>query len=708
MPPRISRSRMLHITSRDLFAAMDLDRPGLGAARRPAGNRAWKAAYEAWADHFRRRPAPVSMPSTTGQQAGVAAVERAERVVEHEIQGWHTLTYKFGERVDFNAEWGRSGKYGVHYWGWSEPLRLAFEQTGDRRYAECFDDLFNQWYEQRDQIDNPVPPTDVIFYELGVGGRTPRLIDHYFAYRDADVLRWRTHERLLKTILGGCRWLYLLESKEGYRGGNWQMCGSWCLVYAGGLFPEFREAADWVEEGVRRLVEHVERDFYDDGCHYERASGYGTWCTRMSEDLLRFSALNPHVDVPADLRQRVVGMYDWFLSTATPRGESQGFNDGGFGAMDDTLSRGAAFTGDGRYLWPVRDRIRSVDGIRPRQPDYTSIDQRPSGFAVMRSGWGRDDRYMIINYGPWGGGHAHNDLLDFGLYAWGQPLAIEANRWGPYDNPLDQYFRSPQAHNQVVVNDAPLDREHFRGEDVYWAAGEAIDCFGARHRGYEESCGVVLQRRITFVKPDYFLVSDTVLEGPQHQSYTWYLHSPHKWRGGKSRLLTAGLPGLQVVPARASEIRHLRRGTAYEARDGAPGDYPNRYWVGLQKWVGVEGVSAVTYDVALVPFRRSPAKVRVSRLPAEVDGAAARPEIARAVCIERGQRTDLVVYGADADTVTTCGALEFRGRLCVLSRRGKRPVRVAVLDGGRVRYDGSSLLPSQREGLAERRLAAAR
>lgn len=700
MPPKISRSKMLFISNKALFQALDLTDAALAPVREAVQAGQWKEAYQAWGDYFANRKQPLNMVAPTGDKPDPNVIREAARVVAHEIQGWHTLTYKFGEKVDFNADWGRSGIYGMHYWGWSESLRVAFGQTGDPCYAECFDDLFNQWYEQRHQITNPIPNLDVIFYELGVGGRTPRFIDHYFAYRNTGALSWRTHERMLKTLLGGCRWLYLLENDSGYRDGNWQMCGSWALVYAGGLFPEFKEAKDWVNIGVQRLVEHVEKDFYEDGCHYERASGYGSWCTRMSEDLLLFSEQNPHVKAPGNLRDRIASMYDWFLATTTPLGESQGFNDGGFGKQDGIFQRGVEFTGDGQYLWPIRDRVKSVNGIAPKQPPFTSIDKRPSGFAVMRSGWDPSDLYMIINYGPWGGGHAHNDLLDFGLYAYGQPVAIETNRWGSYDNPLDQYFRSAQAHNQVVVNDAPLDRMHHQGEHVAWATGNHIDYFSAHHRGYEQKYGVVIERRITFLKPDYFLVSDTITEGPQHQSHTWYLHSPFKWKGGKTRSITAGSPGLQVIPANASEIRYLRRGTSYEAKDGAPGKYPNRYWIGLQKWAGKEGEHAVVYDVALVPFKRKPGAVQVSLLTATIDGKKVGPELARGIRVIRGNQTDLIVYGSGEGTVA-CGDLSFKGKVCILSFKGKKPVAVSVVDGGQVAYREQVLIASMKEGLTE-------
>lgn len=704
MATKISKSQMMHIPTRDLFAAMDLSGKGLADVRDAVRAKKWQEACAVWGDYFAKRSELPNMTEAEGPSEEAGVIREAERVVDHEIQGWHNVTHRFGKRVDFNAEWGTSGKYGTHYLAWMTPLRLAFEATGDRRYAECFDDLFNQWYEQRDKLDHPIPNLHVIFYELGAGGRTPRLIDHYYAYRETGIMGPRTHERMLKTILGGCRWLCALEKDEGYRDGNWQMCGSWALVYAGGLFPEFKEAKDWVRIGTQRLVEHAEKDFYEDGCHFERASGYGSWCTRMTEDLYAFSKINPNVTLKVDLKKRITRMYDWWLSIATPLGESQGFNDGGFGRIDGILKRGVEFTKDGRYLWPIRDRVTSHQGIRPRKPGYTSIDTRPSGFAVMRSGWDPDDMYMIVNYGPWGGGHAHNDLLDFALYAYGAPVAVETNRWGAYDNPLDHTFRSPQAHNQVVVNDAPMDRRHHQGERPVWATGEGLDYFSAVSNAYLSAFGVSIERRVLFLKPDVFLVSDTILEARRHNSYTSYLHAPAKWRAGKSRSVTTSKPGVQAVPAKPSEIRYVRQGTSYTAKDGAPGPRPERHWIGLQKWVPREGVQSVVYDVALVPFKTKPAEVKVTRLQATVDGAKVGPEIARGIQVVRRGQTDLVVYG-DPKRETRCGEVSFKGRACVVTLKGNRPTHVAVVDGGSVRYEKKEIIKGEKEGLTERRIA---
>jgi hypothetical protein len=295
-------------------------------------------------------------------------------------------------------------------------------------------------------------------------------------------------------------------------------------------------------------------------------------------------------------------------------------------------------------------------------------------------------------------------LLDFALYAFGTPVALEAIHWGSYDNPLDHYLRSPQAHNQVVVNDAPLDWVNCQREEVVWVTGQGLDYFLAQHRGYTQAFGVTIQRQVLFLKPDYFLVSDTIFAGPQHQSYTWYLHSPYKWQVGKTRCVTMAHPGLQVIPAQLAEIRHIRRGTAYEARDGAPGPYANRYWIGLQKWMTGAGEAAVLYDIALVPFRHTPDPVKVSRLPVRIDGRHARPETARGLRMVRGRQTDLVVYGGTGETSVTCNHLRFQGRFCVLSLQEGTPRYVAVTDGGEVSYRGQVLMRSSTIGVSERHL----
>ena len=69
MPPKISRSRMVFISSRDLFAAMDLTGKGLADVRSAAGKAQWRDAHAAWADYFEVRRSPVNRVEPTGGSA---------------------------------------------------------------------------------------------------------------------------------------------------------------------------------------------------------------------------------------------------------------------------------------------------------------------------------------------------------------------------------------------------------------------------------------------------------------------------------------------------------------------------------------------------------------------------------------------------------------------------------------------------------------
>ena len=86
MPPKISRTRMRHISHGDLFAALNLANPALHVVRQAVQARQWKSAYTAWAQYFATRESPCKPLKATSKQADARMLRAAERVVRHEIQ----------------------------------------------------------------------------------------------------------------------------------------------------------------------------------------------------------------------------------------------------------------------------------------------------------------------------------------------------------------------------------------------------------------------------------------------------------------------------------------------------------------------------------------------------------------------------------------------------------------------------------------------
>ncbi len=688
MKRRADRRTMIHIGDADFFGALKRTGAGLKPTLAAAERGDYTAAWQSLAEHFtsRRRSCPVSQYARRVAELDPDGPEArdilsaAQKLVRHDITGWHSTTFRFGKDIDFNAEFGQSGVYGFHYMGWLPPIGEAYVLTADGTYAAAFDDIFSQWYEQRDRVEFRIPHLDPIWYELGCGTRSQVFMWLYHVLRRAPELRLETVARLWKTFLGHGRWLMEHERKDCRRA-NWQVTGCRALMLLGLFFPEFREAGAWVRLGRKRLMEHCERDFFNDGCYSERCPGYGTIALRFMPELYDLLAgVNGAASDRQKLRKRMKEAFRWYMLTSTPIGTSPATGDSGHGGISDLMKEGARRTGDGALLWPARHALSTSERRslpRPVRPPQTSLNLPSSGFAVMRSGWERNDHYMIINYGPYGGGHTHNHALDFELFAYGAGLALDTSRFDSYDNPLDAYFRCARAHNQVVVNDADMDRAGLKVTGVLWRSGKHVDLFAATHNGYAESHGVTISRKVVFVKPHCWLVSDLIEERVRHHCYTWFLHSPERFRPTRGKAFLAGRgPGLLVVPARPEEVRHVRKGVGYTDSDRrTPNIFPERNWIGYEKFDHLS--SFATFCVALVPFRNAPATVSLRPLSVTDRGGQVSRREAEAFELTVGGRRYVIALSHSDPAKRQYGPVRCGHKLGVFEARGERWISLA-------------------------------
>jgi hypothetical protein len=90
----------------------------------------------------------------------------------------------------------------------------------------------------------------------------------------------------------------------------------------------------------------------------------------------------------------------------------------------------------------------------PTQANLTlrSANLAGLGCAVLRDSAGEGDRYLLLDYGPHGGGHGHPEKLQIVLYGLGQELAPDAGRLA-YSVPLHRtWFKQTLAHNTIVLD----------------------------------------------------------------------------------------------------------------------------------------------------------------------------------------------------------------------------------------------------------------
>ncbi|MEW6510141.1 MAG: alginate lyase family protein [Bacteroidota bacterium] len=705
--PKYVREQIREISDADLWSSLDLSRAGLEAVRSHVDAGTYNDAAAAWGSYWSAKRQPLYVTLTDhlmldtdllmglgefriamerSPEEGDSLLARAGMILHNAFIPWGDSVIRFGDTVDFNREIGQSGKYGFHYWFWSRPLIMSAVLTGDQKYQAKFDQLFNWWYEQRNSIMGFYPELNVVYYELGLGTRNRMFIENYMLpYRDRTT---ETHRRMMKTMLAAGRWLYQLERWEGYRPGNWQIHGSYMLTQIALVFPEFREAGEWLRMGLQRMSEHLESDFFPDGGHSERCPRNYTMATYLGFRNLAYllEAYGVRKDLSEKIRASMGRTIDWWLTMLTPTGEIPAINDSHRGLFPTVILRDGAEFFHKPQAYPVmRQLLGTAVGGVDSLPSYTSRHMPASGFTVMRTDWSPDALYLSMNYGPAAGFHTHFDMLDFECYAYGKPLAVDAGLGLTYDDPLYQsWYRSSRAHNMVVVNDSNIVREGTEGKNVQWGSTQTVDYFAASHSGYDRF-GVRQRRHIVFVKPSYWFMLDELSTAVSEDTLSWYLHSPQRLTPNRNGFVSEGDTGISILPAGQEFTTRTGTGWAASTTVRKPGKTEEIGWIRFDQ-VSVRG-SIRRFAILLEPFRDKSTLRSADRVSDR-----------HYVVTSPGQTDHLYITGgayAD-DTLQTDGA-------CAVIRIPDAGVaRFTVINGRYLTYRGqmlwNSLEPASGEG----------
>ncbi|NOZ20725.1 MAG: hypothetical protein GXP25_06505 [Planctomycetes bacterium] len=677
--------RVVNISDETFFSAIAPDFPGMKAILRHAKSKKYDWAWDALDKYLRKNMEPVgelrdvaAYREQNGNSRPGGTDSRADQVCNHVIRVWHTQVVDFGKDMDWTKVEGRSSLYGFHYWGWSSPLWTAYIRTGNEKYAAGFDELFASWYAQRGKVSNVVPTNDIIWYELGCGCRAMVFAKLYYATIHSKSLRPETRKLILKTLLGHANQLQA-QQECGYTDGNFQLVAASALYQLGLVFPWFKDAAKWRETATARLLEHAYWDFSKEGGHNERCIGYGSMSMRAVRALLLYARDDPAPSALLDaLREKVFQMQLWFLKYVAPNGVFTGVNDSSFCSAEFLLSDFAKFTGDGRFLWPIRGSSRAPKDIEPKQPEFVSVHMPDSGWTFMRDGWEKGSFYLQVNWGRYGSGHTHPAILDINTFAYGEPMVIETARFGSYDNPLEPYFRSPEAHNEVAIEGCKLERKTHQGENIVWRSGKKIDYFEGTHAGYEESAGKIIKRQILFVKGAYWLVIDTILDAPgkkggETPTATLNWHAPYKWKNTEMGLIPGegGGPGVQLIVLPKGDPKYQ---TGYEDTIEM---YKSRY----RAYFSQPAKDGARFITLIAPFKDRPVSCKLEILQDGKDCVALK--------IVRGGQVDRVIFGTGKRKSISGGDLSTDARIAWLR---ERPRAAALVDGSRLSFSKKSVL----------------
>lgn len=543
----------------------------------------------------------------------LAAIKEAASAIVDPERGYTLGGHFFGWEVDYNHNWKDFSKFGMNYLRFVSDLVPAYLVTGDPLYAQAVESLFNQWYAQRNRIEMPetrpgAKRRDVVWYELGLGNRTPRLIDALRVM--GNTFSPETHVRMLKYFLGAGRWLHACLDRTPFHPYNWQTQTAMTLTYLGLIFPDFKDSGQWLEKGRENMILHFKNDILDDGGYVERTGSYTNYVFGMFyRYMLMFHHLRSDSSLLDGYLPRLEKLMEFTSRTLTPSGVNTPFNDSRRGLyLARLLVDMARFFERGDFLGPLQDvfeeKTLSRAEIQPAIPESTSQLFPDSRFAVMRDSWSRDACYMIVNYGPFEN-HGHYDILDFECHANGVPIAVDAGIGDTsYVDPIHvSWYKQSRAHNMLMVDEANTMKRRIEGKDVHWSTQERMDYFAATHDGYERFHETLHRRHFAFRRGSYWLVVDTVQTPHAGKKLDWHFHSPLDLRETPCGFASSGTPGVRLVlpEGEGESIQRLHRMGPASLRD-LPGEPSNREidWITFRK-TSTAGPLADRFAVLIYP-----------------------------------------------------------------------------------------------------------
>lgn len=544
-------SETLHgplLTDAELFSeCINLDWPGMTDVRKSTGEGDWPAARRALASFIRSMAVPegffdityeppeniVTYPEETEEAA-------CERIMDHTlISVGVPCAYGRENPVDWMANPTSNGyrewPYQLNRHHELKMLAHQYRLTGKAALAACAAELLASWLRQA-----TAPAADVMGFQ---------------------TLCWRTIEGGIRT---GCTWPYAFYTfhdcpafsddvlvdwiksyvEHGRRLSRNHMSGNWLIMEMNGLnhisqmLPFLKEAEAWKQQSFDSLTVELDRQLYPEGFQYELTTNYHNVIIINYQRMLNLCRVMGE-QPPQALLDKLAPAIGFEHKLMMPDGTIPDINDGSrFRVADLMRAR--------RDVAPDHPIVRWLaDGDSACQPKETSMLLPGSGFAVMRTGWGPEDAWALLDAGPFGRAHQHEDKLNVLFYAHGKLFLTEGGNYAYDSSPMRSYVLDTASHNTVRVDGLPQNRKvnyrwseemiRMKAEGLEWHHGTAWD-FAAGV--YDESYGPEAAVRARHSRRAFFrregepllIVVDRVQADEPH-TFEWLWHIDSVSRG---------------------------------------------------------------------------------------------------------------------------------------------------------------------------------
>lgn len=368
-------------------------------------------------------------------------------------------------------------------------------------------------------------------------------------YTDEDQLY------TIATLLQHAQHLYERNSK--FRSGNHQTRGMSALAQLSILLRDFEGTDKWYELAMARLAEHLDKEINPDGFQFERSVHYHMSDINNYFYVYQLAKIS-EVAVDKAWEDKLRALFTTLTQIAYPdksapvlqddteipwaeKNDISGVMTLGYLLFEDPKMGYFASNrvSNSMYWFLSNAQVEMLKNIKEKKPKYGSLIFPHTHYYIMREGWSKNDKMMIISAGldskkP---DHQHGDML--GIQAFANQQVILPNYQVRYSLKDFDLFKNSMVKNVALVDDEVQGKQWTSNKGgsgfgkfkdlpqptvIGWESNDAFDLFVGSHDGFE-NIGVKYSRQVIFIKDNFWMVKDNFSSKDKHEyKQVWQGH----------------------------------------------------------------------------------------------------------------------------------------------------------------------------------------